>query len=32
MPESDGHRIRNTAFEALWIGVIQRDLTLFGPM
>lgn len=32
MPEGDGRRVRNTAFEALWIEVIQRDLTLFGPM
>ncbi len=32
VPEGDGQRIRNTAFEALCIGTIQRDMTLFGPM
>lgn len=32
VPEGDGRRIRNRAFMALWTGVLDRNLTLFGPL
>lgn len=30
-PEAEGSRIRNPAFVALWTGVLDRNLTIFGP-
>jgi hypothetical protein len=32
VPVADGHRIRNPAFMALWIGVLDRNLAIFGPL
>ena len=29
---AEGNRIRNPAFLALWIGVLDRNLTIFGPL
>ncbi len=29
---ADGFRIRNPAFLALWMGVLDRNLTIFGPL
>jgi hypothetical protein len=31
-PEAEGFRIRNPAFMALWMGVLDRNLTIFGPV
>jgi hypothetical protein len=31
VPAAEGNRIRNPAFMALWIGVLDRNLTIFGP-
>ena len=31
-PEGDGRRIRNPAFMALWMGVLDRSLTILGPL
>ena len=29
---AEGNRIRNPAFMALWMGVLDRNLTIFGPL